>query len=125
MKLFKFDIDIYEWTIQLVKLETGDEPEIIPEDIMENLMTETQEGIDEWFVNEVMNAGYTDANIKNKTIYVIFSPQTSLKKAANTYFHEARHIVDNIVQYCNILDEEASAYLQGYIGEYLYDFMLK
>ena len=123
MRSFKFSIDIYEWDIQLVQLENGDETSNIPEDIFENLTEEVQEGIEEWIVSESLNAGYTDMNVKNKTIYVILSVQSSMRKAANAYYHEARHVVDNIVQYCGIADEEAPAYLQGYIGEYFNDFM--
>jgi hypothetical protein len=60
-----------------------------------------------------------------KTIYVILSPQTTIKEAVNTYFHEAYHVTRDIIEYLEIDDDEAEAYLHGYIAEYFHDFMYK
>ena len=125
MKNFKFSVDIYNTAVYLFQFEQGDNYTDIPENIWENLDDETQEGIQGWFDINTTDSGYTVHDPQHCSIYVIFSIATSTRNKANTYYHEVRHVTDDIMSYKCIEDNEAAAYLQGYLGEYFNDFMFR
>jgi hypothetical protein len=55
-----------------------------------------------------------------RKILVAVFPCDDEVKRRNIVAHESRHVVDRILEWINVDDIEAAAYLQGYLAEFIY-----
>lgn len=126
MKEKTFCVDIYKFRVNLIQIENGDKYTDLPKlflDKIESLQDEeVLDDLPTWFEDDevILDAGYTIND--DRDIYVIFSRHSLRIQQINTFAHEMYHIVRSILNYCEIDDEEAGAYLQGYIAEELASF---
>jgi len=117
----KFTVDPYKWKVVVVKYPG-------PEDIKKvkkllqcfKLDREDYEDI----LNSVRktNKGQGAHHIFNTIIMksmLILYDQKSKKRHIVSICHEKRHLEDKILSYCGIDDDEAAAYLAGFLAEKL------
>lgn len=122
MNISIHNLDIYERTIKQIQMTPGDHYKNLPDEVWESLPEESQEDVMGWEDLEYEpNAGLTWES--GRTIFVLYSVQSSFLKAVNVRYHEVRHVVDKITRHCEIEDDEAAAYLQGYLGEVFHKFL--
>ena len=121
MLTHEFHIDVYNYQVHLVQFEDGDEFQNIPEGIRILISDEGREKIEEWYIEESRNCGITIQ--AGRDIIIAFSTQATLTDADNSYYHEAYHLTRDIVEYLEIDDAEAGAYLHGYIGQHFNKFL--
>lgn len=71
------------------------------------------------------NAGYTFSNLANRESVVCIGQATSLREFLNTIDHETDHVQAHVAEYYGVrLGTEKAAYLQGYIGGRLLEFVI-
>jgi len=72
------------------------------------------------------NAGYTLTAIGWHESIVCIGRATSLREFLNTVIHEVDHVQAHVAEYYGVeLGTERAAYLQGYIGGRLLEFVIK
>ena len=88
---------------------------------------ESQKMIDDATVNiSGWNAGYTLTAFGWQESIVFIGRATSLREFLNTVIHEIDHVQAHVAEYYDVrLGSEQAAYLQGYIGGRLLEFIVK
>lgn len=123
MKTKTFKVPIYGQTITLIQVDGKDDADaIVP--ILKNHKL-TQEHIDDVLENiskGVFNGGDTFRNFQIERLLVVFYVMKTPYQRANVYSHEKRHLEDRILEWANINDIEASAFLAGFLGEKFFEF---
>lgn len=72
------------------------------------------------------NAGYTFTTFRNRASLVFIGRADSLREFLNTVDHEIDHVKDHVASYYGIeLGSEDAAYLQGYIGGSVFEFVIR
>lgn len=72
------------------------------------------------------NAGYTITAMEWRESIVCIGRATSLREFLNTVDHEVDHVQAHVAEYYDVeLGTEQAAYLQGYIGGRLLEFVVK
>ena len=72
------------------------------------------------------NAGYTLTAMGWRESIVCIGRATSLREFLNTVIHEVDHVQAHVAEYYGVeLGTEQAAYLQGYIGGRLLEFVIK
>lgn len=122
MRYLKFTIPLYNYSVILITLDEEDCKKGIS--VLDELRLE-KEILDA--VSEDCSKGSTDGAITfhNKSdheLVTFFYPMHSHKRAEECVMHELFHIVSDVSRHCGI-DTEASAYMQGFIGVQILDFM--
>ena len=79
--------------------------------------TDILDEVDENIKNEYINGALTVANLPNHNILVILYEHDNEKEKINSIAHEQRHVVDDILEICNIEDNETGAYIAGYLAQ--------
>ncbi len=119
MQIKELTIDIFEWDIAFIFLDSKDKNinkigkkyNLLKEDIIE---------VNENLKDKILGAGLTLTNFTRKRTIVIVYPSVNNKDRLNTTSHEVRHTVDRITEFSDVNDNETSAYMTGYImGELL------
>lgn len=71
------------------------------------------------------NAGYTLTAMGWRESIVCIGRATSLREFLNTVIHEVDHVQDHVAEYYGVeLGTEQAAYLQGYIGGRLLEYLI-
>lgn len=121
MKKSTFKVPIYNFDITVIQVESSADKEAvvkefkkmrIPEDTYQNSLETIESGY--------MNGGDTFRNMLIKRFLIIIYPCSSETVRREIIGHEKRHIEDRILEYLEIDDIEASAYLAGYLSQYMY-----
>jgi hypothetical protein len=110
--MYKLKLDIYECTVILHIVDTNKDVSILANKIMKKNKIDGK--------IEDLAWGYMISTF-NK--YNIILSQPSLKDF-NTFLHELTHCIDAVLEDRNIEDDEARAYLQGYVGNYFLKIIL-
>ena len=72
------------------------------------------------------NAGYTLTSMGRRKSIVCIGRATSLREFLNTIDHETDHVQAHVAEYYGVtLGTEQAAYLQGYIGGRLLEFVVR
>jgi hypothetical protein len=72
------------------------------------------------------NAGYTLTAMGWRESIVCIGRATSLREFLNTVIHEVDHVQAHVAEYYDVrLGSEQAAYLQGYIGGRLLEFIVR
>lgn len=82
---------------------------LVPTDILDE--------VDENIKNEYTNGALTVENLQNHNILVILYEHDNEKEKINSIAHEQRHVVADILEICNIEDNETGAYIAGYLAQ--------
>lgn len=129
----KLEVPIYGYTLWLIKLSfkdyklkkklTSEKIGLKDEDI--NLDEETCKEIDESIGAGEYNGAITCHRGSQRQIVVLFYPIDDEERVVEIYNHEKRHVEDDILNFLNINDSEAAAYLAGYLGRVFQRFKNK
>lgn len=118
MKRINFKIPIYDWNVTVCTLYDKS-----CEDDLKKLSKEfnfpDEDDIVELLQNG-RNGGRTYTKTGTRDIVILLFPWTNEEWFIRTINHEKRHVVDDIIEWHNIQDKEASAYLDGYISAEIY-----
>lgn len=121
MKTTEFKIPIYDFDVTILEVESKDDKDDV-NTILSNLIPD-KKTIDEvlsYIEDGSMNGGYTFRNMLYKKFVVVLYPFKDIETRREVINHEKRHIEDRLLEYCDISDIEASAYLAGYISKFMY-----
>jgi hypothetical protein len=121
MKLKQVSIPIYDFDVTFVEFEGAADAEYVEKLYKEfNIDDEDIETTQKQLKNEGKNGGDTFRNCEMRKILVAVFPCDDEVKRRNIVAHESRHAVDRILEWINVDDIEAAAYLQGYLAEFIY-----
>ena len=85
----------------------------------QKMIDEATENLSGW------NAGYTLTAFGWQESIVFIGRATSLREFLNTVIHEVDHVQDHVAEYYGVrLGSEKAAYLQGYIGGRLLEYLI-
>jgi hypothetical protein len=129
----RVEVPIYGYTIWLVKLSFDDyKKEVRPTTASIGLKSkridldeETCDEIDENIKDGDYNGAITCHRGKQRKAVVFFYPIDNEEKAVEIYDHEKRHLEDFILNFLDVDDTEAAAYLAGYLGKVFWKFKNK
>lgn len=86
----------------------------------QKMIDEATENLSGW------NAGYTLTSMGWRESIVFIGRATSLREFLNTVIHEVDHVQAHVAEYYGVdLGTEQAAYLQGYIGGRLLEFIVE
>lgn len=121
MKRIKFKVPLYNYSITVVHIESNkDKGELIKEFKKLGVPNELYKDSIEYVEKDYMNGGDTYRNMLNKRFLVIIYLCESENIRREIIGHEKRHVEDRILEHVGVKDLEASAYLAGYLSQYMY-----
>ena len=106
--------------------------DVLPGDLLEVARLMRRAGASQKMIDEATdnlsgwNAGYTLTSFGWEESIVCIGRATSLREFLNTVIHEVDHVQAHVAEYYGVeLGTEQAAYLQGYIGGRLLEFVIK
>lgn len=116
MRTKKIHIPIYEYDVLLVQVDDVEDADSIQRALRRyslgpDIMAEIIENI----TDEVDGGAITCFNAGAKLAVCVFYPCSDPVFYEATLDHEKRHVVDDILEHCNVNDKEAAAYLSGWL----------
>lgn len=117
MKTKKLHIPIYEFYLVVFEIESKDDAEQLKKKI--KAIGIPIESIKEDLIHikeDHKNGGCTLYYKEHNLFCIILQPLSNDDNRRNTISHELSHVVFDICQACNIKDEEAMAYLTGWLN---------
>ena len=121
MKRTKIKIPIYDCSILILEIESKQDKDVVAKELNRIKANKDEIGsICEEIERECTGGGYTFRNFDLQKIVVLLYPCKNAKERRNLIAHEKRHIEDRLLENRGVNDIEASAYLAGYLGEYMY-----
>lgn len=129
----RVEVPIYGYTMWLVKLSLDDyKKEKRPttrsmgfKSKQIDLDKETCDEIDENITDGDINGAITCHRGSHRKILVFFYPIDDEERMIEIYDHEKRHVEDDILKFLNVDDDEAAAYLAGFLGKIFWKFQNK
>lgn len=118
MKKLSFKIDVYDWEVYLYQLEAKDtKKDVIKVLQKHNIPVDKNQDVLDDIEDGAYDGGWTFYN-RGQPISVVLLERFSSENAKNSvYFHEKRHVEDDIIEHLQMYDEsEAAAYLAGYLA---------
>ena len=122
----KFSIPIYGWKVLFIRSESKDDADEckrisdkfgLEKDLLKDELSSISNGS--------IDGGLCAENVENKKTLILINPPINTIGLIKTIGHEGRHLVDGILRHLCIKDDEAAAYLTGYVNQQLYkDFKL-
>ena len=120
MKSKKFRVDVYDWFVGFVEVESK-------KDCKKIIHILKRFGVEKNVINEVRqnikngreNGGQHSYNRNIRESLILIYPCSSKKDRRGVIAHEKRHCEDVILQYFHIYDKEAASCLAGYLSEKL------
>jgi len=120
MKDIKFKINVYDWDVRFIEIESKN-------DLSKARQIMNKFGVDKQTIKYNLenikknrkNGGTHSHDNYNRKSLIFILPSSSKRDRRNVLAHEKRHCEDNILEWFNIKDIEASAMLAGYLSEKL------
>lgn len=121
MKHTKLKVEMYGFKVDVMEAESKDDAEYLARFFR-------RFGLEDPFVDEIitaisdgdMDGGYTFACYGVKRVFIILLEMSNATRRREVLMHEKRHAEDDILQHCSVKDDEAAAYLAGYLGKYIF-----
>lgn len=126
MRKIKFNIGIYNWDITVIDVEEYNRLTVSRLKKFLQDLDMNNDSIDyvlEFAKDGMFNGGYHNINKYTLESLIVIYPQENKKMWFNTMNHEKRHLIDSILNLYNIHDDEASACLDGYVSEFIYQLL--
>lgn len=120
MRRIDFEVPIYKWKITIVTIYNKECKSDVAKLLKEFNLPE-KEAILECVEKESFNGGKTFTKRDSRTLVTIIFPWKTEADFANVINHEKRHIIDDILEWHNIQDAEAAAYLDGFVSEEIFN----
>ena len=121
MKQVYFKIPIYEWDVSIVTIYNEQDEQPLRE-LLTNIDAD-KEGMQQDLYSvrtHAMNGGDTWRDPGNRRAIIVIFPWSDMTVFWEVINHEKRHLVDRILEWANINDMEAAAYLDGAISKMLF-----
>lgn len=113
----KFTVPLYDTVITILQIEKDDKWDNfrrhIPRDLSTDVKFEIRDVVEDYTGHT--NGGWTCFNAGKNDIFLVFTGFTDKQTRASVIAHEKRHCEDDILKRCNIEDDEAAAFLAGYL----------
>ena len=121
MKVKKIKVPMYDFNVTYIEIESKEDANTIPK-YFKPIKVEEEDAcsILETIKEEGKNGGSTFRNFELKEFLIIIYEADNEANLKNVKAHELRHLTDRILEWANIKDNEAAAFLQGYLFEKLY-----
>lgn len=121
MKSKRIDIPIYDFRLDLLEIESSNDVALLTKFFKGvRLDDEISLEILEAVKNGDVDGGWTLANLGIKRILVVLLKMRSEEQRRGVLAHEKRHVEDDILKHCHVNDDEAAAFLAGYLGKFMY-----
>lgn len=126
MKKIKFAVPLYDIDVTLLQVESKEDEEDVLSvckeyDFDDELEKELRHAIS----NDCSDGAYTYWNGGMHVGIIVFCRMESTRRKRVCYAHEKRHLEDKILKFCGIDDEEAAAYLAGFLSDYFEELRFK
>lgn len=121
MRRGDFIIPIYDWKITVAIVESTKDAASIR--TLLNSVQGSKDAINETIAhieNSAHDGGDTWRDFSQRRGVILIYPCTSKSLFYEVINHEKRHLVDRILQWANINDFEAAAYLDGYVSKQIF-----
>lgn len=121
MKKKVIKVPIYDFTITFVEVEKFEDKCTVskimtsldlPKDIIDEVKEKIEQGVED--------GGLTTTRPSTHEIFVLIYQSSNETKRRNVVNHEKRHVEDDILEITKVEDQEASAYLAGFLSEHIY-----
>lgn len=120
MQRIDLKIPIYDWSLTLIVIESKNDTTALKECFEELLIDDVE--VIEKIENDCFDGGETYTNQSEKYSVILVYRCLNPKMFHNCFNHEKNHFLYKMGEHLGIRDEkEASAYLDGYISEQVYD----
>lgn len=119
MKIKKFRVDVYDWDVTLLEIESDKDwgalkRELIKFNVVKKDLVEIKNK-----VKTMYNGGDHYYKLTKKESILILYEMTSRKERLNCLCHEKRHLEDRILEYSGVNSIEAAGYLAGFLAKKL------
>lgn len=115
MRTKKIHVPIYEYDVFMYQIEDVEDADAITRVLKKFKIFDVIEEVTSNVTDEVEGGAITCFNPGEKTAVCVFYPESDATYYEMTLDHEKRHIVDHILEHCDVHDMEAAAYLSGWL----------
>ena len=115
MRTNKIHVPIYEYDVFMYQIEDVEDADAITRVLKKLDAQEIIEEVTSNITDEVQGGAITCFNAGRKIALCVFYPESDATYYEMTLDHEKRHVVDDILEHCNVNDKEAAAYLSGWL----------
>lgn len=115
MRTKKIHVPIYEYDVFIYQIEDVEDADAITRVLKKFKIFDLIEEITNNIIDEVNGGAVTCFNAGAKIAVCVFYPDDDAVFYEATLDHEKRHVVDDILEHCNVNDKEAAAYLSGWL----------
>lgn len=121
MKSKKIDIPMYDFRLDLLEVESSDDVTLLPK-FFKSIRLDDEMSLEilDAVKNGDVDGGWTLAHLGIKRILVVLLKMRSEEQRRSVLAHEKRHVEDDILKHCHVNDDEAAAFLAGYLGRFMY-----
>jgi hypothetical protein len=114
-------VPLYDFNIKYIEVESKNDVNEITRELKKlNVTNEHIQMVCDNVTNDRTDGGETFRNLNLKRFIVVIYRCSTNTKRRNVINHEKRHVEDRILEHLGINDIEASAYLAGFLSEYMY-----
>lgn len=122
MTKLNITIPIFKYDLTIISLSKSDKFDKLKRHLKAvNLDPQTIDEIKDNMEHKYVDGGITAWHANMHRILILIYPQSSKRQKINTFNHEIRHAVDDIIEHLSIEDSETPAYLTGYLSEFILD----
>lgn len=115
MRTNKIHVPIYEYDVFMYQIEDVEDADAITRVLKKFKIDDVIEEVTTNITDEAEGGAITCFNPGEKTAVCVFYPESDATYYEMTLDHEKRHVVDDILEHCNVNDKEAAAYLSGWL----------
>ena len=119
MMTLSFEVPLYRCNVKLLQIESDKDIVQLEKICKKNHLPtkgELYESIRENVLSYSVDGGETLSCFERHQFLVVLYPFTNKEERNVVYAHEKRHIEDKILKWAGVQDNEAAAYLAGWLG---------
>lgn len=112
-----FDVPLYDFNVAILEVENDDDAPALDKYLKSCRMSgDVTNEIIEAVKNGDVDGGWTISNLGQKRFVVVFLKTRTPTTRDKIVGHEKRHVEDDILKHCGVKDDEAAAYLAGFLS---------
>lgn len=121
MKHKKINVDMYGFRVDVIECESEKDYDLLckffkgtklKDPIVDEILDAVREGD--------TDGGWTLACLGAKREIIVLLPMSCEERRRIVLNHEKRHVEDDILRHCGVDDEEAAAYIAGFLSKFIY-----
>jgi hypothetical protein len=118
MEIKRFKVDVYNWKVTLIETTSPKDWKRVKRELIKFRVTSEDLAQAKSDIYK-HNGGEHFYNIGRRESLILMYPMRSKKARTEMICHEKRHLENRIFEFCQMDDNEASAYLAGYLAKKL------